>query len=206
MIRARLSCLSISVLASMLMVGCASPKRELPPQATSQLVEMRDQLTDGKAAIQTVNDAASDLSERPRSDLTPQVDRLSKELESLNAVAAKSRSDAQAADAQAQAYFSKWQEQIKTMSGDVAESASKREEEARASYGRLTMKIDELRPLYRRYVDDLTEAEKYLKTDTTAPGLDVVQPKLKEAIKHEPALLKKIDETIAEIDRIRAGK
>jgi predicted nucleic acid-binding Zn-ribbon protein len=190
----------------MALVGCAGPNRELPPQATSQLVEMRDQLTQGKAAIQTVNDAASDLSERPRSDLMPQVNRLSSELESLQAVAAKSRTENLAADAQAQAYFSKWQEQIKTMSGDVAESASKRESQARASYGRLTMKIDELRPIYRSYVDNLTQAEQYLKTDTTAPGLDVVQPKLEEAIKHEPTLLRKIDETISEIDRIRAGK
>lgn len=206
MTRVRSVSLVVSIFASYLVVGCSSPQREVPEQATSQLLEIRDQLTEGKASIQKVNDAAADLSERPRSDLNPQITRLSTELDSLRTVAAKSRTQAQEADAEAQAYFTKWEAQIRTMSDDVAKSAERRQAEARASYAKLTDKINELKPLYRGYVADLTEAEKYLKTDPTAPGLGVVQPKLKDAIKHEPALQRKIDETIAEIDRIRAGK
>jgi hypothetical protein len=55
-------------------------------------------------------------------------------------------------------------------------------------------------------MSSLNEATKYLATDTTKAGVQVVQPKLREALTHEKPILNGIDKLVADIDAIRAGK
>lgn len=186
--------------------GCASPAREVPPKATQQLLDLRDTLVMGKASLQKASNSARDLVERPRQDLQPQVDRFSKDLDDLNNIAVTSREQVASAEKQAESYFTNWEAQMRTMSDSMAETGSRRKAEAEASFNRLKVRLDALRSVYRPYYTSLSETQRYLKTDNTAAGLKAVEPKLKTTLRQQPAVEKAMDELIAEIDAIRAGR
>src|SRR3954454_20824 len=93
-------------------IGCAAEKSELPPQMTSDLVNLRDQLVQGKAQIQTTSNAARDLTTRPQSQLQPQVDRLVNSISALEDLATNGHKQFSSADQRAQAYFAHWDQQM----------------------------------------------------------------------------------------------
>ena len=66
-----------------LATGCASSV-EIPPQAVSQLLELRNGLIDGRAQIQKTTGAAKDLVERPRVDVQPQVNAFRAQMSQLS--------------------------------------------------------------------------------------------------------------------------
>src|SRR5512140_32596 len=85
-------------------VGCAT-QSELPPQMTNNLTELRDQLLQGKAQVQTTSNAARDLTQRPQAQLQPQIDRLMKGITDLENLATKGRQQFATAEEHTQAYF-----------------------------------------------------------------------------------------------------
>jgi hypothetical protein len=187
------------------LVGCAS-QAELPPQMTQNLAELRDQLVQGKAQVQTTCNAARDLTQRPQGQLEPQIGRLVQSITALDDLATNHRQQFVTADDRAQAYFAHWNRQMEGMSQSLAEQGQKRRADSMASFAELKSRTESLKVEFRPFMSSLLEVSRYLQTDTTAAGVQTVTPQIKTALARENTLMSKADAIIAQIDAMRGGK
>ncbi len=93
---------------------------------------------------------------------------------------------------------------LQNMSAETAAKGKERMAEAKESVEKLRADISSIRDEVKPFMANMNEASSYLDTDTTASGLKVVTPKLQSATDRESAILKKLDQFIADIDSIRS--
>ena len=185
--------------------GCAS-QAEAPPQVTNNLADLRDQVIRGKAQVQTTSNAARDLVTRPQADTQSQVDRLLREIDTLQTQVAGARKEYATAQQQAQAYFAKWDQEMASMSESMAKAGQQRRAESQASLATLKSKVEDLKSDFSPYMANLDEVGRYLKLDPTASGITAARPKINAALDYEKPIMKKADAVIAQIDAMRGGK
>src|SRR5687768_3138770 len=188
-------CFGAAALAMMILTGCAS-KAELPPQMTQSLADLRDNLMQGKSQVQTTCNAARDLTQRPQSNVQPQVDRLVQNVDSLDRLATNNRQQFASADERAQAYFAHWDQQLQSMSSSLAESGEQRRTDSMRSYEELKKRVDALRSEFRPFMGKMNEISRYLKTDSTSAGVKAVTPQIKDALDREKDVMSKADAVI----------
>jgi Na+/phosphate symporter len=197
----------IAVSACLLsLLACSSTAIEVPPQTAQGLLDMRSNLVAGKAQIQQTTDAARDLTQRPQAQIEPQINHLVSEVDALNQLATTSREQIQEQQSASNQYFVQWDSQLKTMTDSVRKVGEERRSESMASFETLSDKLTELRSTFRPYMDHLTEAAGYLKTDPTAVGVKSITPHIEEALKVEDKLMEEIDAVTAQIDKMRGSK
>jgi hypothetical protein len=190
---------------ALLLAGCATTA-EIPPQATSGLLAMRNQLIDGKAQIQKTTGVARDLIDQPRQDVQSQVDAFTSQVSALTRDALQTREQAAGMQARADDFFTKWEKELTSMSGSLAEAGQQRRTESMASFAQLRDRLGAVRTQFAPFVTDLQSAERYLRTDSTAAGVKAAAPTIRSALDREGSVLKSIDELIAQIDAVRGGK
>ena len=200
------TCVLPGLVGLALLAGCASAPVEVPPQAIGQLLDMRNGLLDGKAQIQKTTGMAKDLVDRPRQDVPAQVAAFRSQMEQLSKDALQARERAAATQAQAQDHFARWEQQLKTMSGDLAQGGEKRRAEAMASFKELSDRLGAVKTQFGPFMSDLQEADRYLASDATAAGVKVAAPTIRKALGREQDVLKSIDALIGQIDAVRGGK
>lgn len=187
------------------LVGCAS-QTELPPQVTESLTDLRDQLIKGKAQVQTMSNAARDLTTRPQASLQPQVDRLRKSIADLEELATNHRKQFASAQERAQEYFAHWDKQMATMSNSMAARGQQRRAESMETFAELKSRTEELKKEFRPFMATLLEISRYLETDTTAAGVKVVTPQIEATLKNEKTIMQRADAVVAQIDAMRGGR
>lgn len=187
------------------LAGCATTS-ELPPQITRDLGELRAQLLQGKAQVQTTCNAARDLTQRPQAQMEPQVATLVRDIAALGDLATNHRQQFTTAEERADAYFAHWDKQMSQLSADLAEKGRERRAEGMESFAELKARTQELKKEFRPFMLSLLEVSRYLQTDTTAAGVQVVTPRIKAALECENVIMAKIDDVIAQIDAMRGGK
>jgi DNA repair exonuclease SbcCD ATPase subunit len=188
-----------------LLAGCAS-QAELPPQTTQQLGDLRDQVVQGKAQIQTTCNAARDLTTRPQSQIEPQIKRLQDGIDRLEKLANGGRSQFNNSQQQTEAYFAQWKTELDGMSEDLQRAGTERRTKAMASYAELKRRVESLRQEFRPNMESLREISKYLQTDTTAAGVKAVTPRIDKVLDQENKLMQYCDAVIEQIDAMRGGK
>ena len=193
--------LSLSALVPGLMTGCAS--REISSQASSSLEPLRAQADRIEMHINRTGAAASDLLENPASDLTAQIDRLDQQTQSLQQTLNVGRQQAQSADASVTEYFNDWDQQLSTLSEDLAKSGQARRNQATASFDKLRGDMRTFGEQARAYVAEMDESVRYLRTDKTSAGVKTVTGKIRQALNRQPALLSQLDNIQSQIDAIR---
>jgi hypothetical protein len=195
----------LTAVMSLGLVGCAS-QTELPPQITQNLVELRDQVVQGKAQMQTTCNAARDLTQRPQAQLQPQIDRLVQAIASLDSLATNNRQQFATAEEHAEAYFIHWDKQMKGLSESLAEKGQERRARSMASFSELKSRTESLKKEFRPFMSSLLEVSKYLQTDTTTEGVKTVTQQIKTSLDRENSIMAKADSVIAQIDAMRGGK
>lgn len=186
--------------------GCASTKTELPPKAVAGLLSIRDALVDNKAEVQKTTSAARDMVDRPRQDVGAQIAAFSSALSRLAGETSRTRQLGAGVQARANEYFSEWDQQLKTISGDLAEAGRERRQESMASMTRLHERVNALRAVFRPFMSELEATERFLKADPTASGVKAAAPTLRKALDQEREVLERVDEVIEEIDAVRGGR
>ena len=120
LIVSRVSAAFVVSAAMLLAVGCKSEPVELAPQVTESLVSTRGQLFTGKTQVQEAANAARDLVDQPRADLTAQIKRLNVAVDSLNSTRSSARAERAEGVKSLETYFAKWDAELKTMSEETA--------------------------------------------------------------------------------------
>jgi hypothetical protein len=185
--------------------GCASTA-ELPPKAVAGLLLVRDSLIDNKAQVQKTVAAGRDLIDRPRQDFPDQIRTFKAALLKLNGDAMQTRQLGAGMKARADDYFSNWDEQLRTVSGELAQAGQERRKEGMASFAKLQERVKELRQVFVPFMSDLEATERVLDADPTASGIKSAAPTVRKVLDQEPEILKRADLVIAQIDAVRGGR
>jgi uncharacterized coiled-coil DUF342 family protein len=201
-----LSGFTFSFVAVLILTGCASTKTEIPPQMTQDLVNLRDQLVQGKASVQTACNAARDLIQRPQADSKSQVDRLNQAITALERQATNNRTQFATADAHAEAYFAHWNQELHSMSSSLADAGKDRRDASMRSFTELEARVERLKGEFRPFMSQLNEVSRYLQVDTTSEGMKTITPQIKSVLGHENSIMSKADAVIEQIDAMRGGK
>jgi hypothetical protein len=191
---------------ALLLAACASQEREISPQATSALTQVRTQAVQLKQDLGRTNESAKTLSKSEGPELSSSLSSLSGNLDTLNSRLGMGREAVKSAQDQVAAYFANWDKQTRGMSEEMQKTSQERQTEAAASFDSLRASIGAVRSDLSPYVSDMGEIVEYLRTDQTSAGLDAVSPRLSDAIDREPTIQQDLDNVIAEIDAIQNVK
>jgi hypothetical protein len=185
------------------------PPDEVPMEAMSGLIDVREQLVQSKVQIQKTSKAARDLTSKQQPsqqrDVKTQVEQFSRELASLEKMAGQTRTGYAGASTQASGYFANWDTKLQNSSEALAKSGQERRSKAIATFAKLKQQAAGVRSEFQPYMTELKESEDYIKTDATSQGVVAATPTIQTALGREPKILSGIDGLIAQIDSMRGG-
>jgi len=210
-------------LGATLVVGCASkkpappvvvqapppPPDEVPLEAMSGLIDVREQLVQGKSQVQKTSKAARDLTSKQQQsqqrDVKAQVEQFSRELANLEKMSTDTRGGYADATKTASGYFANWDTKLQNSSDALAKMGQERRGKAISTFAKLKAQVATVRAEFQPYMSELKESEDYMKTDTTSQGVAAATPTIQTALGREPKILSGIDGLIAQIDSMRGG-
>jgi hypothetical protein len=210
-------------LGTTVVVGCASekpappvakappppPPDEVPMEAMSGLIDVREQLVQGKVQVQRTSKAARDMTSKQRAsqqrDVKAQVEQFSRELASLEKMSTQARAGYAGATTQASQYFANWDTKLQNSSEALAKMGQERRSRAISTFAKLKAQVAAVRSEFQPYMTELKESEDYIKTDSTSQGVTAATPTIQTALGREPKILSGIDGLIAQIDSMRGG-
>jgi hypothetical protein len=102
-------------------------------------------------------------------------------------------------------YFAHWDQQLKTVSGELAAAGQERRAASQASFAKLEKSVAALRAVYAPFMDELEATDRFLKADPTASGVKAAAPSLRKVLDKEEDVLEHADAVIAEIDAVHGG-
>jgi hypothetical protein len=115
------------------------------------------------------------------------------------------RQQVQNADAAAAQYFSRWDQELKSLSDDLGRSSKVRGEQTMASFDKLRADIRAFGQQVRPYLSEMDESMRYLRTAKTVAGVKTVTPEIREALGRQPLMLSQLDSIRGQIDAIRGS-
>jgi hypothetical protein len=186
--------------------GCATTTTELPPKAVEGLLAVRNGIVDNKAQVQKTTAAARDMIDNPRQDVRTQIDAFSSALSGLRDGTGQTRQVGAGMKSTANEYFAQWDQQLKTVSGELAEAGQERRAESMATFAKLEESIKELRTAFAPFMGNLEATDRFLQADPTASGVKAAAPSLRNALDEEKEVLERADAVIAQIDSARSGR
>jgi hypothetical protein len=196
----------VLVVVALAVAGCATTKTELPPKAVAGLLAVRDGILDNKAQVQKTTAAARDMIDNPRQDVGAQVGAFNSALSKLSEDTAQTRQLGAGMKATADDYFAQWDQQLKTVSGELAAAGQERHAESKASFARLDESVKDLRAVFAPFMSELEEADRFLQADPTASGVEAAAPSLRKTLEKEEEVLERADAVIVQIDAVRGGR
>lgn len=192
-----------ALVVSFALLPVAGAAKEISPQVSSGLTQLRTEAVRVKEQVSNAAAAARKLATSRRSNFAGALDSFSKNLASLRSTLAGGREAVRDVDDQTAAYFTKWDEQLRGMSEDLQKSGQKRRAEAMASFDAVRGDLAEVRSSLTPFVDELSEVEKYLQMDQTKAGLSTVSSRLTSTAERWPVIRRDLDKLIQRIDAIQ---
>lgn len=195
-----------SIVALAILTGCA-PKGayEKAEVASRSLATTRAELTGAKAQIDLAVAALDDLVNNPQADMKKQYATFSSAVDSLNKSVDKARDRALDARAKREEYLAQWKADTEAISNpDLKARALQRMGDAKASFERLREHLDAIRTTAAPFHSDINDLRRYLGNDLTPAGVKSVSDLVTKTRSGATDTKTKIDEAIAEIDRVSA--
>jgi hypothetical protein len=144
--------------------------------------------------------------DNPRQDVGAQIGAFNSALSKLSDDTAQTRELGAGMKATADDYFAQWDQQLKTISGELAAAGQERHAESKASFARLDESVKALRAAFVPFMNELQATDRFLQADPTASGVEAAAPSLRKALDKEEEVLERADAVIVQIDAVRGGR
>ncbi len=176
-----ISLVSLAASAALL-AACASTGYQKAGQASTSLQQAAQGLDDSLIPFDAVLVALSDLVNNPAPDITPQFQKYSSAVTTLETQANITKGHATAMQDEGVAYFRNWNDELATIQNDQIRTRSldrkivvaAQFEKARSDYVQASAEFDP-------FLADLKDIRTALATDLTAGGLDSVSGQARDA-------------------------
>jgi len=148
------------------LVGCASSGYEKGSQAAAERIAAMP------GRINATLTALDDLIQRPQSDLRPQFKGFGSQLADLESSAQDISSARHNMGAQGKEFFAKWDEQLAGIQNeDIKARSQSRKDEVAAKLQAIKLSYSEAAGVFKPFLADLKDVQKYLSVDLTASGV-----------------------------------
>jgi hypothetical protein len=174
---------ALALCASLAVFGCKTA--DGGAQTGTTINKAADQVDLAISQLDTTVAALHSMIERPAPDLTVQRDAFEKSLSALESTA-KDVSDSSAEmQANGQAYFAKWNEQVESIHNeDIREQSEDRKKTLQASYDKAQKEFGETKSSFDAVLSDLRDIRTALRADLTMHGLDALKSSVKRVDKN----------------------
>jgi hypothetical protein len=191
--------MAAAVLAAL--VGCAPA--QLSPHVARTMVDLRQDLVLGKTKVDSTTATLTDLMKNPRLNTERQVSFYQKEMSDLEQVAQRVRDTHTAMQANSDDYFKKWEGELgQIQNKEIAAAGAGRKEASMKAVETVRAKLDDAKEALSPFMSNLRDISRYFKQDQTAEAVTAIKPVIQKTLNQKQTALKKVDEVIAEIDRI----
>jgi hypothetical protein len=210
------------VVASLLLTvtcgaGCASDGGEQAKErakAITSMRETREQLVEAKQQINVVLQAMNQLAlaADPRPEgrrsappgVRPAYERFAKAVEETEEEAGKANRRASEMRVRGREYVAEWEKEMDTITNpDLRAGAAERRQLVRENYNQIRDAARAAREAYNPFIRGLRDLRRALSMDITPEGVRAAQPAMDATRADGENLQLRIDELIAEIDRVR---
>ena len=183
------------------LMGCAPT--QLSPHVARTMVDLRQDLVLGKTKIDSTTATLTDLMKNPRLNTERQVGFYQKEMSDLEQVAQRVRDTHTQMQANSNEYFKKWEGELgQIQSKEIAAAGAQRREASLKAVQTVRVKLDVAKDALSPFMSNLRDISRYFSQDQTAEAVVAIKSVIQKTLNQKQTAVKKVDEVIAEIDRI----
>lgn len=195
--------LTASVLGLALIAGCATPGYKAAEKTNNSLSDVKSELITDKSTLRTAVDDLNALVYSPGSDLRPQFEKYSSDVDALDKSAASSRKSARGMSTNREAYLAKWRADTSAIAdADLRMRAMDRIAETEKNFSVLSDKLIEADNALAPVVNDLKALRDYIGNDLTANNIKLVSDRATSAKNRSISVNQKIDAAVTELDKV----
>jgi hypothetical protein len=198
--------LAATVAATGLLTGCGTTSGYQQADKTGAgIAEFRDEIVKGKAAVDATMKSMGDVASTATSNPRPAFEKFSKDLANLDSTATKIKKRAADMQAQGQAYFKQWEEQMaQVQNPDIRKLAEERKAKLQATFQSIKTFTEPLKAQFDPWMSDLKDLQKYLAQDLTIAGVDAAKKLFTDATTKGFEVQKSLDGLVGELNTIAA--
>jgi chromosome segregation ATPase len=196
-----------AILATVVLInGCGTTAGYKQADKTGAgIAEFRDEIVNGKKAIDATMKSLSDIAATANTDPRKAFQQYSKDVSNLESTAAKIRKRAQEMQAQGQAYFKKWEQELATVSNpEIRALAAQRKAKLQETFESIRKYSEPLKAQFDPWMSDLKDLERYLSNDLTIGGVDAAKGLFKKTSNEGADVQKSMDALVAELNTVAA--
>lgn len=191
----------------MLLAGCASTANYKQADKTGAgIAEYRDELVNGKKAIDATMLALSAVANTANTDPRKAYEQYAKSVANLESTAARIRKRSQEMKQQGQAYFTKWEQQMATVNNpEIRNLANQRRAKLQESFNNIRNHAEPLKARFEPWLSDAKDLQRYLSNDITVAGVDAAKDLFLKTQNEGQEVQKSMDALVAELNSIAAA-
>jgi chromosome segregation ATPase len=162
------------VTGSLLLVasGCAGKSYERAEARVESINGVRATLSQGKSQISTVLTSLDQVSMNAKTDPRPAFDKLTADIEALDALREDARKRAEAMRERTKEYLAAWEQEMAGVKNpDLARLSETQRAKAKSEFEKLKSQGDALKAAYEAFSTDLHELHKFLGNQLNATGI-----------------------------------
>ena len=195
--------LTASVLGLALIAGCATPGYKAAEKTNNSLSDVKSELISDKSTLRAAVDDLNALVYSPGSDLRPQFEKYSSDVDALEKSAASSRKSARGMTTNRETYLAKWRADTSAIADtDLRMRAMDRINETEKNFSVLSDKLVEADNALAPVVNDLKALRDYIGNDLTANNIKLVSDRATSAKNRSISVNQKIDVAVTELDKV----
>jgi len=157
--------------------GCSSPTGYQKGARTgTALNNAANGIMQADAQIERTLVALNDLLDRPQPDLRGQFRTFTSEMDSLDSMARRIASQAEAMKSRGATYFDQWSQDLATIQNeDIRSRSEARKQAVAARFQEIAANYTEVKTAFQPFMADLRDVQRFLATDLTSGGLAAVR-------------------------------
>jgi hypothetical protein len=197
-----------SIAMAALVAGCASdkPTAQAPPQKPAPqpvgLAQIKTELLESKAQIQTTTDALATLQKSPAADASANYNKFTEEYLKLQAKSDALKSRAQDLKAKTSSYYALWNKQVEVENPDLRRQAVQQKADAERVYNTVSSEMELARIAFNPYMGNLKDVGNYLRGNLSPASLQSVSDLAGKATAQAKQVNTHIDAIVAAIDNM----
>jgi uncharacterized protein (DUF2342 family) len=190
----------------MLLGGCGTTSGYKQADKTGAgIAEFRDELVNGKKAIDATMKALGDIAATATTDPRKAFERYSKAVANLESTAEKVRKRADDMRAQGAAYFKQWETELAQVNNpEIRKLAEARKTKLQAAFENIRKFTEPLKTQFPPWMSDLKDLQKYLGNDLTIAGVDAAKSLFTKTQGEGVEAQKSMDALVAELNTVSA--
>jgi hypothetical protein len=183
----------------------AAPPPPPPSSPPATLTQIKDELTQARAQVETTTASMNTLSQSGGADVANNYDKFATEVAKLQRDVETCRARADDLKGRAQAYFDTWNRQAEVQNPDLRRSAIAQRAEAERTFATIKSEMELTKLSLDPYMKHLTDISSYLKINKSPAALATVQDAVAAAAGDGTEVGKHVDAVLAGIDKVMAA-